>query len=153
MLAFNDCRLKSSFKIFFIFFLQYSSKSYTLRGWHQMDYCLKIFLSKTFVKFARKERISMRKLLQVFEDLSKGNIDADYGGGVIKQRIARADEGKSGGHRAIIFYHKGDKTFFMHGFSKKDKRNIDRKEEKELKKQARIMLSLTDVNGGVKCCH
>ena len=87
--------------------------------------------------------MSTRQLWQVFEDLHNGNIDVDYGGGVIKQRIARSAEGKSGGYRAVIYYRKEDKTFFMHGFSKKDKENIDEKEEKELKKQARIMLGFT----------
>ena len=90
-----------------------------------MTYRLRIFLGKAFIKFVRKERMSTRRLWQVFEDLHNGNIDVDYGGGVIKQRIARSAEGKSGGYRAVIYYRKGDKTFFMHGFSKKDKENLE----------------------------
>ena len=30
-------------------------------------------------------------------------IDADLGGGLIKQRVARAGAGKSGGYRTLVF--------------------------------------------------
>ena len=56
-----------------------------------------IFKSKSFAKFARNEGISDAKLCQVVRDADAGKIDAEYGGGVIKQRIARPGEGKSGG--------------------------------------------------------
>lgn len=48
-------------------------------------------------------------------------IDADYGGGVIKQRIARPHEGKSGGYRTIILYRQHAKAFFVYGFSKNER--------------------------------
>jgi hypothetical protein len=51
-------------------------------------------------------------------------IDADFGGGVIKLRIARAGEGKSGGSRSIILYKKDRRAVFVYGFEKKDKANI-----------------------------
>ena len=44
------------------------------------------------------------------------------GGGVIKQRIARPNEGKSGGFRSIILYRQGEKAFFVFGFPKKKQR-------------------------------
>jgi hypothetical protein len=43
---------------------------------------------------------------------------------VIKQRIARAGEGKSAGSRSIILFKKDDRTVFVYGFEKKDKANI-----------------------------
>jgi len=59
---------------------------------------MRIFKNKAFAKFARKEQISDAKLWEAVTAAEKGNLDADYGGGVIKQRIARTNQGKSGDH-------------------------------------------------------
>ena len=48
----------------------------------------------------------------------KGQIDADLGGDVIKQRIARPGQGKSKGYRTIIFFRRGARAFFVYGFAK-----------------------------------
>lgn len=53
-----------------------------------------------------------------------GQVDADLGGGVIKQRIARAGQGKSGGSRSIILLRRGHRAVFVFGFEKKDQANI-----------------------------
>lgn len=74
----------------------------------------------------------------------RGNIDADYGGGVIKQRIARTNQGKSGGYRAIVYYRQADKSFFVYGFSKNARDNIETDEERELKRQAKIIFALSN---------
>jgi hypothetical protein len=52
-------------------------------------------------------------------------IDADLGGGLIKQRIARPGQGKSGGHRTIIAYKEGKRAVLLYGFPKKDKENLE----------------------------
>ncbi len=104
---------------------------------------MRIFKNKWFSKFARKEGISDEKLVQAVRGVGAGNIDADYGGGVIKQRIARPKEGKSGGYRTIILFHKGDKAFFVFGFAKSVLDNIDRSDVRSFKKLAKILLSAT----------
>ena len=53
---------------------------------------MRVFKSKAFVKFARGERIGDSKLCAVVKDAGNEIINADYGGGVIKQRIARSNE-------------------------------------------------------------
>lgn len=55
-------------------------------------------------------------------------IDADLGGGVIKQRFARLGQGKSGGFRSIVLFRRGARAFFVYGFAKNDRDNIDRQE-------------------------
>ena len=107
------------------------------------------FKSKWFTKFARKEGISDEKLIQAVHDVDAGNIDADYGGGVVKQRIARPQEGKSGGYRTIILYRRGDKAFFVYGFAKSVMENIDKADVQGFKKLAGIMLSVTEVQIGI----
>jgi len=104
---------------------------------------MRIFKNKWFAKFARKEGISDKKLIQAVRDVEAGNIDADYGGGVIKQRIARKREGKSGGYRTIILFTKGDKAFFVFGFAKSELDNLDKSDVRGFKKLAKIMGSLT----------
>lgn len=97
---------------------------------------MQILKNKAFGKFARKESISDAKLCEAVKDANEGKIDADYGGGVIKQRIARINEGISGGSRSIILFRSGEKAFFVYGFAKKDRDNIDKAEEKAFKKLA-----------------
>ena len=105
---------------------------------------MRIFKNKAFAKFARKEQISDAKLWEAVTAAERGNIDADYGGGIIKQRIARTNQGKSGGYRAIIYYRQADKAFFVYGFSKNARDNIEEDEERELKRQAKITFALSN---------
>ena len=72
---------------------------------------------------------------------NQGLIDADLGGGVIKQRIARAGEGKSGGSRAIIAFRKNDRAIFVFGFEKKDQANIDRSDLQAFRELAQLIFS------------
>ena len=74
----------------------------------------------------------------------KGQVDADLGGGVIKQRVARPGRGKSGGYRTIIFFRRGERAVFAYGFAKSDRANIDDDEEKQFKEAARHVLQLTE---------
>ncbi len=74
----------------------------------------------------------------------KGQIDAELGGEVIKQRIARPGQGRSKGYRVIIFFRRGAKGFFEYGFSKSQRANIDRDEEDEFKRAAKHVLALTE---------
>lgn len=105
---------------------------------------MRIFKNKWFAKFASKEGIGDEKLIQAVREAGAGSIDADYGGGVIKQRIARPKEGKSGGYRSIILYRKEDKAFFVYGFAKSVMENIDKTDVKGFKQLAKVMLDLKD---------
>lgn len=105
---------------------------------------LKVFKNAWFGRFARKERIPADALWDAVERAEKGQIDADLGGGVIKQRIARPGEGKSKGYRSIVLFRKGEVSFFVYGFSKSEIGNIREDEDEQFKKMARHVLSLTD---------
>ncbi len=54
----------------------------------------------------------------------RGLVDADLGGGVIKQRVARAGQGRSGGYRTLILFRQGDRAIFAFGFAKSRQENI-----------------------------
>ncbi|MES2662099.1 MAG: type II toxin-antitoxin system RelE/ParE family toxin [Pseudomonadota bacterium] len=104
----------------------------------------RIFKNAWFTRFAVKEKISDAQLLEAVERAEKGLIDADLGGHIIKQRIARPGQGKSGGYRSIIIYKQGDKAFFVYGFAKNERDNLDRQETETYKKAAKELLALSD---------
>ncbi|QMW22136.1 type II toxin-antitoxin system RelE/ParE family toxin [Sandaracinobacteroides saxicola] len=79
-----------------------------------------------FERFARKERLSTLILREAVARADKGLIDADLGAGVIKQRVARAGQGKSGGYRTLILFRHGDRAIFAFGFAKSRQANIPR---------------------------
>jgi hypothetical protein len=67
----------------------------------------------------------------------KGQIDAELGGEVVKQRIARPGQGKSKGYRTIIFFRRGVRAFFVYGFAKSRRANVDDDEVEQFKKAAK----------------
>jgi len=103
-----------------------------------------IFKNAWFRRFARREKITDKALREAIARAEKDTIDADLGGHVIKQRIARPGQGKSGGYRMIIFFKKGEKAFFVYGFSKSERENIDKRETDMFKKAAKELLTLSD---------
>ena len=113
---------------------------------------MRVFKNKWFVRFARQENISDSELNEAIRRAERGQIDANLGGDVIKQRIARHGEGKSGGYRSIILYRSSDKAFFVYGFAKSQQDNISSDETKEFKKLGKQLLSYEDkeINRAVK---
>ena len=92
------------------------------------------FKTKVFTRFADKAGISDAVLCDAVSDAEQGLIAAELGGGVIKQRIARTGQGKSGGFRTLIVFKAGTRAIFVHGFAKNEMDNIDKKELAALKK-------------------
>ena len=105
---------------------------------------MRIYKNAWFERFARKQRIADSALKDAVRRAEQGQIDADLGGGVIKQRIARAGQGKSGGYRTIILYRQEQRAFFVFGFAKSEQANIDHEEEALFKKMAKEILTLSD---------
>ena len=105
---------------------------------------MRIFKNAWFDKFARKERITDSMLCQAIMQAEKGLIDANLGGGLIKQRVARPGAGKSGGYRTLVLFRSTHRAVFAFGFSKSDRENISSEEEAVLKKAATLVLSLPD---------
>lgn len=104
----------------------------------------RVFTTRWFQRFARKEKIEDVALLEAVSRAEKGQIDADLGGGVIKQRITRPGRGKSGEYRTIILFRQGNRAVFIYGFAKSERANIRNDEEKEFKEAARYVLALTE---------
>lgn len=105
---------------------------------------MRIFKNAWFERFARKQRIADAVLIDAVRRAERGQIDADLGAGVIKQRVARAGQGKSGGYRTIVLYRQEQRAFFVFGFAKSEQANIEDDEEALFKKMAKELLALSD---------
>jgi hypothetical protein len=102
---------------------------------------LRIFKNKSFARFAKKADISDSALCKAIANAEQGLIDADLGGGVIKQRVPRDGEGKSGGFRTMILFRTGTRAFFVYGFAKNEQDNISNDDLISLRKLAAKMLN------------
>ena len=105
---------------------------------------MRIFKTRAFGRFARKERLGDRLLREAIDRAERGVVDADLGGNVIKQRVARPGQGRSGGYRTLIAYRSRTRAVFLFGFAKNDMDNIDDDELKELRKAAAELLGWSD---------
>ncbi len=103
---------------------------------------MSVYTTKAFSKFARKAGLGSAALLEAAGAVASDLWDANLGGGVFKQRIAREGGGKSGSFRTIILFKVGGHSFLVHGFAKNEKANISAKELKALKKLAATFLNL-----------
>ncbi|MEH8047660.1 type II toxin-antitoxin system RelE/ParE family toxin [Gallibacterium anatis] len=104
---------------------------------------MRIFKTKAFNKFALKNGIPDSELINAITRAEQGLIDADLGGNIIKQRIARKGQGRSGGFRSFIFYCIQNNSYFVAGISKNDRENISSQELAALKALAREYTRLT----------
>jgi len=99
-----------------------------------------IYKTKTFARFARDEGIGDRSLREAVERADKGLVDADLGGNLIKQRVARQGQGRSGGFRVLIAYRTQAFSVFLYGFAKRDRDNLDAKELRIVRELAEAWL-------------
>lgn len=97
---------------------------------------IRVFKTKWMARFARSEKLDDVCLAEAIADAERGRIDADLGGGLIKQRVARAGGGKSGGYRMVIAYRRENRAVFLYGFAKNERDNIAPDEMKSLREIA-----------------
>jgi len=105
---------------------------------------MRVFKTKWLTRFARRERIPESSLLDAIARAERGLIDADLGGGLIKQRVARPSEGRSGGYRMIVVFRTKDKAVFLYGFAKSERENIEPDELRALLSIAAEFLAADD---------
>lgn len=98
---------------------------------------MRVFKIRWFARFARSERLDDESLSEAIRRAARGLIDADLGGGLIKQRVARRGRGRSGGYRMIIAYRVKERAVFLYGFAKNERENIEPDELEDLRLVAR----------------
>ncbi|TWB21149.1 hypothetical protein FBZ89_10516 [Nitrospirillum amazonense] len=107
---------------------------------------MRIFKTKGVTRFTRREGIADACLKEAIERAERGIIDADLGGGLIKQRVARPGQGRSGGFRMVVAYRAAGRAVFLYGFAKNDRENIEDDELQTLRTIGAIWLAAAAEN-------
>jgi hypothetical protein len=105
---------------------------------------VRVFKTKEFARFARREGLSDKALCNAIDRAESGLIDADLGGNLIKQRVARPGQGSSGGYRTVIVWRAGQHSFFVHGFAKSRKADLKPDELEDLRDLGALLPGYTD---------
>jgi hypothetical protein len=92
------------------------------------------------MRYAKQERIGDHSLCDAIERAERGLVDADLGGGIIKQRVARTGQGRSAGFRLLIGYRSGNLAVFLYGFAKNERNNIEPDELETLREIGTVWL-------------
>ena len=92
--------------------------------------------NKFFTRWARKNAISDKALIDAITEFESGLFEASLGNHLFKKRIALAGKGKSGGTRTILFYQEGRKLIFCFGFEKNQQENLSHAEVKFLNRMS-----------------
>ncbi|WP_129779985.1 type II toxin-antitoxin system RelE/ParE family toxin [Peristeroidobacter soli] len=103
---------------------------------------MSIYKVRWFTRWARKQGLSDAALCEAVKEMGKGSYEADLGGNLLKKRIARPGQGKRGGFRTIVATNCAGRWFFVYGFAKNERSNIDCEEEAALKRLAKTLLTM-----------
>ena len=109
-----------------------------------LSWLVRVFKTTAFQKFAFRENVSDASLKDAIERAEAGSIDANLGGGLIKQRVARRGAGRSGGYRTIIIFRTDTRAVFVFGFAKSQRANLEKRENDVFKKAAKLVLAFSE---------
>src|SRR6478672_1014901 len=93
----------------------------------------RVFMTRHFSRWLGKMDLSVEALCRSVEEMERGLIDANLGGGIIKKRVALPGRGKRGSARTLVAMNSANRWFFVFGFKKNDRDNINAKELSALK--------------------
>jgi hypothetical protein len=96
---------------------------------------MRVYLTRSCDRDAKRDGISDEDCEEAIRKAEKGLIDADLGGGLIKQRIARGNQGAARGSGAVVFYRTRALAVFLHIFPKSHKANLSKSELAEYLKE------------------
>ena len=103
----------------------------------------RIFKTRHFARWMRKTELTDALLCKAVQEMSQGLIDADLGSGLVKKRVGMAGRGKRGGARTLVATNKNKRWFFVFGFEKNERANIDADELEALQELAKQLLART----------
>src|SRR5690625_1859598 len=104
----------------------------------------RVFKTRTFTRSMKKSGLTDTALCVAVEEMSQGLIDADLGDNIVKKRVALPGQGKRGGARTIVATKRAGCWFFLYGFSKSERSNIDKEELRVLQEVAKDLLGFDD---------
>lgn len=106
----------------------------------------RILKTRLFCRWMRKTDLDDRLLRKAIEEMERGLVDVDLGGGVYKKRIASPGRGKSGSTRTLIATSTAARWIFLYGYEKNEKDNITQGELAAWKLFARDLLECSEAH-------
>lgn len=103
-----------------------------------------VFKTRTFARWMRKAGLTDEALLDAVAEMTKGLIDADLGGHVVKKRVALPGQGKRSGARTLVATKMAGRWFFLYGFHKNERANVTAEELKMLQEIAKEFLEFDE---------
>ncbi|MGQ0592988.1 MAG: type II toxin-antitoxin system RelE/ParE family toxin [Gammaproteobacteria bacterium] len=104
----------------------------------------RVFRTRTFTRWMQKAGLSDAALHGAVTEMEQGLIDADLGGHVVKKRVGLPGRGKRGGARTIVATNLESRWFFLYGFGKNERANLDKEELKLFQEVTKEPLELGD---------
>ena len=101
---------------------------------------MRVAKTKAFARWADSDSLSDEALAAAVAEMNQGLVDAHLGGQVVKKRVAMPGRGKRSGARTLVAFRQGESAFFVYGFAKNERANINDKEMKALKLLAKELL-------------
>lgn len=92
----------------------------------------------------KKSNLRNESLIKASTEIISGLIDAELGFHLLKKRIPIGTKGKRGGARVILAYREKETIFFLYGFEKNQKDNVEMKELRQLKIISESLLKLNN---------
>lgn len=105
---------------------------------------MKIYKHRNFYQWARTEGLLDKVLKKAIEEMKNGLYEANLGSGLYKKRVVMQGKGKSGGYRTLIAFKQNEKAFFIYGFAKNVRDNINENEKKVYRHLARDFLNMNE---------
>ena len=105
----------------------------------------RVFRTRSFTRWMRKAGLTDEVLCVAVSEMAQGLIDADLGGHLVKKRLALPGQDKRGGARTIVATKMADRWFFVLGFAKNERANIEAAELKALQELAKHYLGFDDL--------
>ena len=109
-----------------------------------MSQTLQVLVTKPFLRWMRKSKVSSSEIVGAAHEMVQGLIDVKLGGYLFKKRVALRGRGKSAGARTIVATKFGRRWIFLFGFEKNERSNIDATELKVLQELASTLLDLNE---------
>ena len=88
----------------------------------------RVFKTRYFNRWMRKTELTDAALCEAVREMLQGLIDAHLGGGLVKKRVGLGGlggRGKRGGARTLVATYQNSRWFFVFGFEKNERDNID----------------------------
>ena len=105
---------------------------------------MKIFKHRHFQQWAKSEKLRDEDLQKAVDEIESGLHDGNLGGGLYKKRVAIPGQGKRGSYRTLLAFKQEKRAFFIYGYAKNVKANINAKEQAVYRDLAKTLLSLDE---------